>query len=110
MPHSAIRNPQSALEYICPFEVLLRSDVPSDSQPVMRDFGGDSPEPCVALFVTDGFSDGRCFFTGYRKPAGSIKRLKRSALPCRTNAEDAEDDLREHAAKMGWFIHRLNRG
>jgi len=49
------------------------------------------------LFVTDGISRGNVWFTGYRRPNGSIKRLAVAALPIRDTREEAQRDLDKYA-------------
>lgn len=61
----------------------------------------------VELFVCDGISSGRAWFTAYRRHNGCTARLKRKSLPVRTGAQgraQAEDDLRRFALANGHTI------
>ncbi len=53
------------------------------------------------LFVTDGFSEGRTWFTAYKAPTGSTRRYKSPDLPCRRTREEAQADLDSYARKKG---------
>jgi hypothetical protein len=53
------------------------------------------------LFVTDAFSGGRVWFTGYRKPSGALKRVCSPSLPVRKNHDEAQADLNQWAQKKG---------
>ena len=102
--------PDTATKYGLPFEVILPAiGLPGWPRVATRavDVLGDGFfRTCAVLYVSDGISNGATWFTAYRMLNGSERRLKRLALPCRTTAEEAEDDLREYASKKGWFLHR----
>lgn len=53
------------------------------------------------LFVTDGFSEGRTWFTAYKAPTGSTRRYKSPALPCRRTREEAQANLDKYAQVKG---------
>jgi hypothetical protein len=53
------------------------------------------------LFISDGISNGRCWFTATRIPDGSVKRFLRTALPTRLTYAAAQADLDEYAASEG---------
>lgn len=53
------------------------------------------------LYVTDGFSEGRTWFTAYKAPTGSTRRYKSPDLPCRRTREEAQADLDSYARKKG---------
>ena len=83
------------VRYECPFAVLCDLFLPTAAA---------EPNGTVALFVSDGISDGRVFGAFYRKKTGSLRRLRRRDLPLRTDPHEAELDLRDLAARKGWFI------
>ncbi len=53
------------------------------------------------LFVTDGISGGRAWFTGYRAETGSTRRFKSPVLQCRKTREEAQADLDSYAKQKG---------
>ena len=58
-----------------------------------------------SLFVSDGISSGRSWGTFYRKPSGSLARVKSPKLPMRPTASEAQADLDIYA-----ITHRLAKG
>jgi len=52
------------------------------------------------LFVSDGISGGRSWATYYRKPSGSLARLKTPRLPLRASRAEAQADLDEYAQRF----------
>jgi len=54
------------------------------------------------LFVDDGISRGEFWFTVYRKPTGSKKRVVSKNLPLRRDRGEAQRDLEALATKRGW--------
>ncbi len=55
------------------------------------------------LFVTDGISGGKSWFTGYRTDTGAIKRFTSPACPIRQTREEAQHDLDLIASRRGWI-------
>lgn len=55
------------------------------------------------IFVSDGISGSRAWFTCFRKSSGSLKRVVTPALPERWNRDDAQADLDAFAQ-----THRLD--
>lgn len=45
------------------------------------------------LYVTDGFSKGRTWFTDYTAKTGSTRRFKSPVLQCRKTREEAQEDI-----------------
>ena len=56
----------------------------------------------TVLFVSDGISNGRSWFTCYRKSTGSRARYKSPRLPERALRRDAVRDLIAVAQANGW--------
>lgn len=55
------------------------------------------------VFVSDGISDGKCFFTvKRRRDRLGLHRISSPMLPERTNAADAQQDLAIYASLKGW--------
>lgn len=53
------------------------------------------------LFVSDGISRGRTWFTAYRLRTGGRQRFKSPVLPLRQTREEAQADLDAHARTHG---------
>jgi len=55
------------------------------------------------VFVSDGISDGKCFFTvKRRRDRLGMHRIKSPMLPERATAADAQQDLEIYASLKGW--------
>jgi len=61
------------------------------------------------LFVSDGISGGTCWCTYWRKPNGSLARLKTPRLPLRSTWAGAQADLDEYACKHKLREHHANQ-
>lgn len=98
--------------YACAFEVLAPIRVDNAVQAMVQSVSGETCEAGVALFVSDNWAEkvdtfgqyGAC----YIRSNGTIGRIRRSALPIRTDPKDAEHDLIAYADRKKWFIRRVN--
>jgi hypothetical protein len=93
--------------YVCPFEVLAPGGPPSAFL-IGVDLGTGTFTQCAVFTVGFYLGKGgtRFYRTLFRDKAARWRPFLRGCLPLRQAAADAEDDLREYAAKKGWFIHR----
>jgi hypothetical protein len=99
--------PESATGYVCPFEVLSPVRISQAATRQVDLHGKGFFVPCAALFVA---AVNGHFSTCYRTVGGALRELNRLELPFQQESEEAEEDLREYAAKKGWFLHRKNGG